>query len=496
MKLSVLLKDLPVLLSSNSDPEILGVASDSRKIQTGFLFIAESGLTVDGHNYVQKALDSGAVAVLVERLLDVPIVQASTSNTSVLTGFIASRFYQEPSRAMRMIGITGTKGKTTTTFLTHYLMSSLEKKIGLMGSVQFQVGTYQEESQYTTQPAIPLQEKLRQAVLLGASAMIMEVSSHALAQRRATSIDFDVAVFTNFSHDHLDFHATMEDYLLAKSLLFSRLGNYELSLKGKKYAIVNGDDPASDFIRSQCGVPVYSYGLNEGNLIQAHQIELFPHESKFLLCCPEGKFEVRLPLPGRFNIYNFLAAFSVAWLENIPVAEIIDKIRTFPGVPGRFQQIQVGQPFQVIVDYAHTEDSLKQALLTAREFTSGKLRLAFGCTGDRDRSKRPVMGELAARLADDVIVTSDDPHSEDPLSIIQEIRSGIPNDAKHVQYQVDRRKAIELLLSRAQAGDTVLLAGKGHEHVQIFKDYSIPFSDADLAKEMIEKMKFNSKEIF
>ena len=496
MKFSALLKDLPINLSANSDPEILGITSDSRKVQKGFLFIAETGLTVDGHHYAHKALEAGAVALLVERHLDLSIVQAVTSNTSALTGFIASRFYQEPSQMMRMIGITGTKGKTTTTFLTHYLMSSAEKKLGLMGSVQFQVGTYQEESKYTTQPAIPLQEKLRQAVDLGASAMIMEVSSHALAQRRAAGIDFDVAVFTNFSHDHLDFHATMEDYLLAKSLLFSRLGNCDKSLKGKKYAIVNGDDPASAFIRSQCGVPVFSYGLKEGNLIQAQQIKLLPHESQFQLCCPEGKYEIQLPLPGRFNIYNFLAAFTVSWLEKVPILEIIDKIKHFPGVPGRFQQIQMGQPFQVIVDYAHTEDSLKQALLTAREFTSGKLRLAFGCTGDRDRSKRPVMGELAARLADDVIITSDDPHSEDPMSIINEIRSGIPKNTTHVQYQVDRRKAIESLLNRAQVGDTVLLAGKGHEHVQIFKDHVIPFSDVDIAKEIIDKMKFNSKEIF
>jgi len=488
MKLSELLTDLPVALSLDSDPEICGVASDSRKIQPGFLFIAETGLTVDGHQYARKAMELGAVALLVEHQLDVPVVQAITHNTSALIGLIAARFYQRPSDKMRMIGITGTKGKTTTSFLVHYLLSTTEKKIGLMGSVRFQVGSFIEESQYTTQPAIPLQEKLNTALQMNATAMIMEVSSHALAQRRVANIDFDIAVFTNFSHDHLDFHHTMEEYLQAKSLLFSRLGNYDLTAKGKKFAVINGDDPTSIYIRAQCGVPVFSFGLNEDNLVRASQVELFPHESHFLLCCPEGEFKVRLPLPGRFNIYNFLAAFTVAWLEKLPITEIIDKIQQFPGVPGRFQQVQSGQSYQVIIDYAHTEDSLRQALITAREFTTGKLRLVFGCTGDRDRSKRPIMGLLASQLADDVIVTSDDPHSEEPLLIMGEIRKGVPQDATHVHYQVDRRKAIEIILSRAQSGDTILLAGKGHEQVQIFRDFSIPFSDAQIAKETIEKL--------
>jgi UDP-N-acetylmuramoyl-L-alanyl-D-glutamate--2,6-diaminopimelate ligase len=489
MKLSELLTDLPITFSQDSDPEICGIASDSRKIQPGFLFIAETGLTVDGHQYARKAMELGAVALLVEHQLDMPITQAITLNTSALIGLIAARFYQRPSDKMRMIGITGTKGKTTTSFLIHYLLSTAEKKIGLMGSVRFQVGSFIEESQYTTQPAIPLQEKLYTALQMNATAMIMEVSSHALAQRRVANIDFDVAVFTNFSHDHLDFHRTMEEYLQAKSLLFSHLGNYDLTAKGKKFAVINGDDPTSFFIRSQCGVPVFSFGLNEDNLIRASRVELFPHESHFILCCPEGEFKVRLPLPGRFNVYNFLAAFTVAWLEKVPVAEIVTRIQQFPGVPGRFQQVQSGQSYQVIIDYAHTEDSLRQALITAREFTTGKLRLVFGCTGDRDRSKRPIMGLLASQLADDVIVTSDDPHSEEPLLIIEEIRSGVPQDAAHVHYQVDRRTAIEIILSRSQAGDTVLLAGKGHEQVQIFRDFSIPFSDAQIAKETIEKLK-------
>ena len=488
MKLSELLTDLPVKLSLEMDPEISGVASDSRKVQPGYLFIAETGLTVDGHQYAHKALERGAVALLVERPLNLPIVQAVTPNTTVLIGLIASRFYQRPSDKMRMIGITGTKGKTTTSFLIQYLLSNIESKVGLMGSVRFQVGSYIEDSHYTTQPPIPLQEQLFRAKQLNATTMIMEVSSHALAQRRVANIDFDVAVFTNFSHDHLDFHHTMEEYLLAKSLLFSRLGNYDLAAKGKKYAVLNGDDPASCFIKAQCGVPVFTYGMNEDNLIQAQQVTLFPHESHFLLCCPTGEFKVTLPLPGRFNIYNFLAAFTIAWLEKMQISDIIDKVTRFPGVPGRFQQIQCGQPYQVIIDYAHTEESLRQALVTAREFTSGKLRLVFGCTGDRDRSKRPVMGLLASQLADDVIITSDDPHSEEPQQIIEEIRTGVPHNAEHVHFQVDRRKAIESILARSEAGDTILLAGKGHEQVQIFHDYTIPFSDADIAIETIENL--------
>lgn len=488
MKLSELLADLPVKYSLEMDPEISGVASDSRKVQPGYLFIAETGLTVDGHQFAQKAYERGAVALLVEHSLDLPVVQVITPNTTSLIGLIASRFYQRPSEKMRMIGITGTKGKTTTSFLIQYLLSNLESNVGLMGSVRFQVGSYIEDSHYTTQPAIPLQEQLFKAKQLSATTMIMEVSSHALAQRRVANIDFDVAVFTNFSHDHLDFHHTMEEYLLAKSLLFSRLGNCDQSTKGKRYAVLNGDDSASEFIKAQSGVPVFTYGMNESNLIQAQRVTLFPHESHFLLCCPTGEYEVVLPLPGRFNIYNFLAAFTIAWLENMPISDIIDKVTHFPGVPGRFQQVQCGQPYQVIIDYAHTEESLKQALVTAREFTSGKLRLVFGCTGDRDRSKRPAMGLIASQLADDVIVTSDDPHSEDPQQIMEEIRRGVPIDSLHVQYQLDRRKAIESMLTRAQAGDTVLLAGKGHEQVQIFGDYTIPFSDREIAIETIENL--------
>lgn len=487
MKLSELLTGLPVVFLSPEDPIIKGITSDSRSVQEGYLFIAEVGLTVDGHRFVQKAKEQGAAAVLVQREVPENICQVRTPNTSLMMGILASRFYERPSEKMRMIGITGTKGKTTTAFLTHYLLSLSGKSVGLLSSVRFQVGDVIEASHYTTQPAIPLQMKLKFSADSGASVMVMEVSSHALKQRRVANIDYDVAVFTNLSHDHLDFHHTMDEYADAKSMLFSRLGNSDRTSKGFKYAVINGDDVASAKMISQCGVPVFTYGCGSDNLIKAEQIELFPEGSRFCLSWPQGETLVQLPLPGRFNIYNFMAAFCVAWLEGVDCKTILEQITHFPGVPGRFQQVQCGQPYQIIIDYAHTEESLRQALSTAREFTPGKLKVLFGCTGDRDRSKRPRMGEIAVSLADEVVVTSDDPHSEDPESIINEIRNGIPLQTKNVQYVVDRREAIEILLSSAMEGDTLLIAGKGHEQVQIFKDYQVPFSDETVVREFFQK---------
>ena len=488
MRLQQLIQGLPYEATGSTAIEISGLTSDSRKVQPGFLFMAEPGLTVDGHHYLEQAKAAGAVACLVERRSATELSQIIVPSTRSLLGVLAARFYQQPADQLRMIGITGTKGKTTTAFLLEYFLRSAGRASGLMGSVQFRVGETIEQSGFTTLPAVELQAHLARAVELGCSHMVMEVSSHALAQRRVGGIDFDTAIFTNFTHDHLDFHGTMEQYLQAKTMLFGRLGNSESGKKGPKRAVINLDDPAAAQVIASCAVPYYTFGLEAAAQVRAEAIELNPTETSFLLTWPQGSARVKLPLVGRFNVYNFLAAFTAGLAEGLAAADMLAAVPDFTGVPGRFQQIRCGQTFPVIVDYAHTEDSLRQVLQTAREFTSGRLLLAFGCTGDRDRSKRPVMGKLAAELADFVIITSDDPHSEDPEEIIQEIYAGIEPSCPTVELQPDRAKAIDRLIAMAKAGDTVLLAGKGHERVQVFKDYQLPFSDEIKARQCLRRL--------
>lgn len=491
MLLQQLIKDLPLQAIGSTEIEISGLTSDSRKVRPGFLFMAEPGLTVDGHDYLNQARSAGAVAFLVEHSTVSDLTQIVAPSTRSLLGVLAARFYHQPADQIRMIGITGTKGKTTTAFLLEHFLRSAGKASGLMGSVQFRAGETIEQSGYTTLPAVELQAHLARAVDLGCSHMVMEVSSHALAQRRVGGIDFDTAIFTNLTHDHLDFHGTMENYLQAKTMLFQRLGNCESGRKGPKRAVINIDDPAAKQVIASCAVPFYTFGLNAKAQVYADDLELKPAETAFRFSWPGGTAKVELPLVGRFNVYNFLAAFTAGLAEGLAAEAMLRSVADFAGVPGRFQQIRCGQAFPVIVDYAHTEDSLRQVLQTAREFTKGRLLLTFGCTGDRDRSKRPVMGKLAAELADFVIITSDDPHSEKPEDIIREVYAGIDPNCQTVALQPDRAKAIDQLITMAKPGDTVILAGKGHERVQIFKDYQLPFADEIKASECLQRLGYN-----
>lgn len=492
MLLSELIQELPILEFRGKDCEIKGLTTDSRQVKEGYLFIAEKGLTSDGHSFAGAAKTAGAPAIITERILPLNITQVLVSSTTKAAGFLASRFYGNPASQMRMIGITGTKGKTTTGFLLHFLLHQKMSKPALLGSVCFKVGDYSSPSSYTTLPALLLQEKLKEAQELRAQTMVLEVSSHALSQRRVADIDFDVAVFTNFSRDHLDFHKTMEEYLKAKTLLFSRLGNYEKGLKGRNYAVINGDDVVATQLEEITGVPVFTYGTEAHNHYRAEGIKLFSHGSEFWLRTPWGDEYIKLPLPGRFNVYNALAAVAVAHQERVSLKVIAMVLPEFTGVPGRFQKVEADLPFQVIIDYAHTEESLRQAILTAREFTSGRVLLLFGCTGDRDKGKRPLMGRLALELADKVIVTSDDPYSEDPDSIIDQIYAQIPYNQKKMQRITQRPEAVKEILNMAEKGDTVILAGKGHEQYQIFSDHIVPYSDAAAVDQWLKQR--NSEE--
>ncbi len=498
MNLDQLLKILPVKRVENwSDSEIGAITADSRQVKPGTLFVAIPGLTVDGHRFVPQAVAQGAAAIVTNHYVegcDCP--QVVVRNTQEALPFLASRFHGDPTQKMRMVGITGTKGKTTTSFLVDYLLSAQRRETALVGTVQMRIGKRVVPSKMTTPDAVTLQQFFAEAVASGVTHVVMEVSSHALVQRRVGGCSFDTGVFTNLSHDHLDFHRTLERYLDAKAMLFSQLGSSSVdTLKGRKFAIVNADDHASERILESVSVPTVTYGITRPADITANDLHLTPMGTRFVLGTPLGRFDVSLPLVGMFNVYNTLAAISVGLSEGLDLPAMIEALGCFGGVPGRFERIQMGQDFTVIVDYAHTPDSLQQVLETIRGFARGQVIAAFGCTGDRDRLKRPIMGEIAARLAEYVIITSDDPHGEEPEAIAREVAAGIRaagRGERHYDIIVDRREAIVHALRRARPGDVVLIAGKGHERFQVYKDYSVPFVDQEIIRDELNRMGWGS----
>ncbi|MGE5652915.1 MAG: UDP-N-acetylmuramoyl-L-alanyl-D-glutamate--2,6-diaminopimelate ligase [Bacillota bacterium] len=494
MKLGQLLKTLPVKRVENwAEQEIEAITADSRQVGPGTLFVAIPGLTVDGHRFVPQAAAQGAAAIVTNHFVEGCLCpQVIVRNTQEALPFLAARFYGDPTQRMRMIGITGTKGKTTTSFLVDYLLNTQHRETALVGTVQMRIGKRVVPSKMTTPDAVTLQRFFAEAAVAGVTHVVMEVSSHALVQRRVGGCSFDTAVFTNLSHDHLDFHKTLERYLDAKAMLFSQLGSSSVdSLKGRKVAILNADDSASERILESVSVPTVTYGITHPADISANDLHLTPSGTRFVLGTPQGRFDVSLPLVGMFNVYNTLAAVSVGLSEGLDLGNMINELGRFGGVPGRFERIQMGQDFTVIVDYAHTPDSLRQVLETIRGFARGKIIVAFGCTGDRDRLKRPIMGEIAARLAEYVIITSDDPHGEEPEAIAREVAAGVRAGGKgESDYDiiVDRHEAIVQALRRARPGDVVLIAGKGHEQFQVYKDYAIPFVDQDVIRGELSHM--------
>ena len=480
-----------VRLVGDSSIPIHGVTADSRLVKPGWLFVAVPGLLVDGHDYADQAVRNGAAAILAERPLPLDIPQAIVSATQPLLGHVAALCHQYPSEKLRVIGITGTKGKTSTSFLVDHLLRAAGRSTSLVGSIGGRVANIQLGSGLTTRAAEELQMLMHTAVDAGETHWVMEVGSHSLAQRRVAGIDFATAIFTNLSRDHLDYHGTMEQYLEAKMLLFSWLGSFSGS-KNPKIAILNDDDPVAEQLRLHCGVPTFTYGLTSKADLWADHIELRSHESSFEVHWLDQSMQVRLPLVGRFNIYNTLAACAACIAENIDLSQMVHALSLFPGIPGRFQRINEGQPFAVVVDYAHTEDSLKQVLAASRDMTERRIILVCGCTGDRDKGKRPLMGKLACALADWVVFTSDDPHSEDPEAIIDAMVADLPSGASNWQREADRSTAVNIALHLAQPGDIVLLAGKGHETVQVFDGYSVPYSDIDTAKEALQRLGYGS----
>lgn len=482
-----------VLVSGSLDQEVTGVQHDSRHVRPGDLFVSIKGLKYDGHDFIHEAFLRGAKAFVVERSdaavpPDLTVIKVGCTRKALAS--LSCRIFGEPSRRLTLIGVTGTNGKTTTTYLLESILMAADRKVGLIGTVSYRFGGRELPAERTTPEAPDLQAFLAEIVKEGADSAVLEVSSHSLTLSRVEGLEFDGAVFTNLTQDHLDFHGSFEAYLQAKAKLFQSLG--EGAPKGvEKAAFLNADDPYGDRIASLTRAKVYRYGAERRGDLTAQEVELSLEGIRGKIISPWGSFAFHSPLVGRHNLSNILAAAGVGLHLGIPPESVAKGIAQLQKVPGRFEKVEAGQPFSVVVDYAHTPDALERVLKTAKGFCRGSLIAVFGCGGDRDRSKRPKMGEVAARLADLTVLTSDNPRSEDPQRIIAEIEEGAKKVWRGGEGYVkiaDRRLAIEAALSRAKPSDLVLIAGKGHETYQIIGERILPFDDREVAREVLARL--------
>lgn len=469
---------------------VRAITDDSRAVTGGSLFVAVKGERVDGHGFVEQAVKGGAVAVIAQMPVatgPLPFVRVADSRKAL--GLLGSRFHRDPSASLKMIGVTGTNGKTTTTFLCKALLEGIGRRVGLIGTVGYQIGQETLPASHTTPGALDLQALLATMVESGLTAAVMEVSSHALALDRTSGCEYDVAVFTNLTQDHLDFHHTMDEYFEAKSRLFTGLGGGH---KTGKRAIVNLDDPRGATIRAACPVPVWGYAIQNQADLKAERVSLSLTGTTFTAATPAGSFTVESRLVGEHNVYNLLGAIGVALHDGATTDQICEAAVNISNVPGRFERVSSGQDFTVVVDYAHTEDALLRLLTAAHTLKTDRIITVFGCGGDRDRGKRPKMGRVAVEYSDVVILTSDNPRTEDPMAILYEVEIGV-RDAlarrNHVQYQMlpDRREAIVAAIREARRGDMVLIAGKGHEDYQIVGTKKFHFDDREVAREAIRQ---------
>ncbi|WP_077326007.1 UDP-N-acetylmuramoyl-L-alanyl-D-glutamate--2,6-diaminopimelate ligase [Virgibacillus siamensis] len=485
MKLSELLSEL-AFYETNApieDVEIRDIEMDSREVQAGDLFICIDGFTVDGHDFAEQAVQNGASAILAEKELAVSIPVVKVASTSRAMAMIAGKFYDYPTKHFPLIGVTGTNGKTTVTYLLESIFNQFNRKTGLIGTIQMKIGEAVYPVKNTTPDALFLQRTFKQMRDEQIDQGIMEVSSHALDLGRVHGCDFDVAVFTNISQDHLDYHHSMEEYLHAKSLLFAQLGNGYGNGK-KKYAVINLDDPHSDILIRSTAQQVITYGCEKDAQVMAEDINLEVTKTSFKLVTPVGSVQVNSKLVGKFNIYNMLAASAAAIAANVPLSAIKDALEQVKGVSGRFQPVEGDHDFAVIVDYAHTPDSLENVLETIKGFAKKKVYVVVGCGGDRDKTKRPLMADIAMNYADHVVFTSDNPRTENPSAILDDMTEGL----KGTHYEVieSRKDAITTAVKQADTDDIVLIAGKGHETYQEIDGVRHDFDDREEAKQAID----------
>ena len=473
------------------DVSVNAITDDSRAVSPHSLFVAVKGEQVDGHTFIPAAIRGGMVALVSQQpVSEVPFPFVRVDDSRKALGLLGSRFYGDPSSQIRMIGVTGTNGKTTTTYICKALLEALGHPVGLIGTVAYQIGERSMPATHTTPGSLELQQLLAKMVAGGCTTTVMEVSSHALAQDRTAGCEYDVAVFSNLTQDHLDFHKTMEEYFEAKLRLFTGLKG---GAKVNKRAIVNIDDPYGHRIVERCPAPVWTYALKAKADLRAEAVRLSLHGTTFVAATPVGSFSIESQLVGEHNVYNLLAAIGVALHEGATPEQIREAVAKVMNVPGRFERVNAGQSFTVAVDYAHTEDALVRLLTAAQTLKTGRIITVFGCGGDRDRGKRPKMGAAAVRYSDVVILTSDNPRTEDPLSILEQVEVGVIEALRqrpHVQYRKvpDRREAIEEAVREAQSVDMVLIAGKGHEDYQIIGTKKVHFDDREVARDAIERL--------
>jgi UDP-N-acetylmuramoyl-L-alanyl-D-glutamate--2,6-diaminopimelate ligase len=467
------------------DREVESIAYDSRRVQSNGLFVALRGEKSDGHEFVDQAVEKGASVIVAEREIFSPRATCLVvDNSRAALADLAVTFYARPSGKLKMAGVTGTNGKTTTTFLIKHICENAGLRCGLIGTVQYEIGERVIPATRTTPEAVDVQELLAQIVNAGCRAVAMEVSSHALAQERTRGIEWDVAVFTNLTQDHLDFHSTMDNYFEAKTKLFEGLATQQK--KKRAVAVINLDDRHGQKLvdRLRGKVSIVTYGMAMRADFRASNYRIESAGTSYQLDARGRSYLVRVPLIGRFNVANSMAALAAANAIGVNVRDAVLSLARSPQVPGRLEMVPAKRQFQIFVDYAHTDDALVNVLKTLRELKPRKLILVFGCGGNRDRRKRPLMARAADQYADYAIVTSDNPRKEDPDAIIAEVEKGFRS--KNYEKITDRTEAISRAVAMAQPRDVVLIAGKGHEKYQEFADHTIPFDDIQVARRAVE----------
>ncbi|RPJ10994.1 MAG: UDP-N-acetylmuramoyl-L-alanyl-D-glutamate--2,6-diaminopimelate ligase [Deltaproteobacteria bacterium] len=517
MKLTKILEGVEIeSITGDTEKEIKGIAYHSKQVRKGFLFSAIRGLAVDGHLFVDEAIEQGASAVILERARETGVTTVLVPNSRKALARASANYYGDPSSQVTLIGITGTNGKTTTAYLLESILKAAGFRVGVIGTINTRYGRKETPSPNTTPESLDLQRILREMAGEGVTHAIMEVSSHGLDLDRVFACHFDGAAFTNFTSDHLDYHHTLEDYFKGKRKLFSEV--LAKSRKARRFAVTNDDDPKGEAMVEGIDVPILRYGLNSSSPISADQVRSTFEGLSCRIRTPKGAFSIQSKLIGRYNLYNILAAVATGMGIGLPLSMLKTGVEALAGVSGRFEKIENPRGIHIVVDYAHTQDALERILLGLRSILSGrngegeasdkregerKIITVFGCGGDRDRTKRPLMGEVAGRYSDLSVLTSDNPRTEDPLAIMKEVEAGLKSlclnewsrngmrswRAERGYLSIpDRREAIRMAIRLAQPSDIVLIAGKGHEDYQIIGKEKFPFDDRVEARKALEEL--------
>jgi UDP-N-acetylmuramoyl-L-alanyl-D-glutamate--2,6-diaminopimelate ligase len=473
------------------DVGIAGLAQDSRQVRPGDLFVAIRGLDADGHDFIPDAIRQGAVAVVGEREVSISVPYVLVPDSRQALAHLAAAFHDHPARKLRVIGVTGTDGKTTTVELIRSILAAAGYKAGMISTVEALIGDehYETGLHVTTPDALEVQEYLKRMVEAGMEYAVLEATSHGLAQHRVTACDFDVAVVTNITHEHLDYHKTYEGYREAKARLFRDLVSSFRKPDMPKTSVLNADDFSFEYLRKIPADRHLTYGLEQPADVTARDIVPTPTVTTFTALTPDGEFPVRTELPGPFNVYNILAAIAVGVSQAVPFEAMQEGIKAMRGVPGRMERIDSGQDFTAIVDFAHTPNALERALETAHGLTKGRVIVVFGCAGLRDVAKRPMMGEIAGKLADRVVITAEDPRTEDLEAIMAQIAAGCERAGRREGEDYwrigDRGEAIEFAVKMARTRDLVMVTGKGHEQSMCFGTTEYPWDDREAVREAI-----------